>query len=139
MLLRDPVGATLLSHAPITYIHTYTGTGLGILLSSALGSSWAALAPICASLSFVHITCNYLSLRHVCLNTINAEVCMSIHRHIDSTLRLIVMMIMSLSFLVPTYIHTALRTNHGSLHINWPYSSPCRNFIRGTIHVPIKR
>ena len=49
------------------------GTGLGIVLSTALGSSWAALAPICAGLSFVHISCNYLSLRHVCLNTINAE------------------------------------------------------------------
>jgi len=49
------------------------GTGLGIVLSTALGSSWMALAPICAGLSFVHISCNYLSLRHVCLNTINAE------------------------------------------------------------------
>lgn len=49
------------------------GTGLGIALSTALGSSWMALAPICAGLSFVHISCNYLSLRHVCLNTINAE------------------------------------------------------------------
>ncbi len=49
------------------------GTGLGILLSTALGSSWTSLAPICATLSFVHISCNYLSLRHVCLNTLNAE------------------------------------------------------------------
>ncbi|TFJ80709.1 hypothetical protein NSK_007886 [Nannochloropsis salina CCMP1776] len=49
------------------------GTGLGIALSTALGSSWMALAPICAGLSFIHISCNYLSLRHVCLNTLNAE------------------------------------------------------------------
>lgn len=68
-----------LTLSPTSPLTTSAGTGLGILLSSALGSAWTSLAPICATLSCVHITCNYLSLRHVCLNTLNAEVMLFMH------------------------------------------------------------
>jgi len=50
------------------------GTGLGILLSSTLGSDWLALTPIFACLSTINLSCNYISLRHVSLNTVNSEV-----------------------------------------------------------------
>jgi hypothetical protein len=62
-----------------------SGTSLGIALSSTLGSSWSALLPVFATLSCVHLTCNYLSLGHVSLNTINTERFELILREFDAT------------------------------------------------------
>lgn len=62
------------SSPPLPLLSLVPGTSMGIALSSSLGSSWTALLPVFASLSFVHLTCNYLSLGHVSLNTINMEV-----------------------------------------------------------------
>lgn len=50
------------------------GTGLGIVLSSTFGSDWLALMPIFATLSAINLSCNYISLKYVSLNTVNLEV-----------------------------------------------------------------
>lgn len=80
------------AHRPVIIRSSFThvsvflsGTSLGIALSSTLGSSWSALLPVFATLSCVHLTCNYLSLGHVSLNTINTERFELILREFDAT------------------------------------------------------
>ncbi|CAN0536284.1 unnamed protein product, partial [Laminaria digitata] len=49
------------------------GTGVGIALSTLLGSEWQALFPACLCLSAVHLGANYLSVRRVGIPTFDSQ------------------------------------------------------------------
>jgi hypothetical protein len=50
------------------------GTGLGVLVSTQLGSDWNSIAMGCLAFSAIHLTCTYRSLMHVVLNTVSIQV-----------------------------------------------------------------
>lgn len=50
------------------------GTGLGVLVSTQLGSDWSSIAMGCLAFSAIHLTCTYRSLMHVVLNTVSIQV-----------------------------------------------------------------
>eukprot|EP00904_Undaria_pinnatifida_P004108 jgi/Undpi1/13699/HiC_scaffold_9.g03353.m1 len=49
------------------------GTGVGIALSTLLGSEWQALFPACLCLSAAHLGANYLSVRRVGIPTFDSQ------------------------------------------------------------------